>query len=92
VGQTELIPVLPIAIFLCSTQKAQRMGQTLRLVLLARRKEVAVTFDELRQRLKNERERLSKGMEQVRASAPPAGEAKEGSPYGTVVTVVYQWL
>jgi len=53
---------------------------------------VAVTFDELRQRLKNERERLSKGMEQVRASAPPAGEAKEGSPYGTVVTVVYQWL
>ena len=43
---------------------------------------MAVTFDELRQRLKNERERLSKRMEQVRATAPPAGEAKEGSPHG----------
>jgi len=43
---------------------------------------MAVTFDELCQRLKEERERLSKGLEQLRASAPPVGEPKEGSPYG----------
>lgn len=43
---------------------------------------MAVTFDELGQRLKEERERLSKELEQLRASAPPVGEPKEGSPYG----------
>ena len=43
---------------------------------------MAVTFDELGQRLKEERERLSKELEQLRASAPHVGEPKEGSPYG----------
>jgi len=43
---------------------------------------MAVTSDELCQRLKEERERLSKELEQLRASAPPVGEPKEGSPYG----------
>jgi DnaK suppressor protein len=43
---------------------------------------MAVTFDELGQRLKEERERLSKELEQMRGSAPPVGEPKEGSPYG----------
>ncbi len=38
--------------------------------------------EEFSQRLKEERKRLSKGLEQLRASAPPVGEAKEGSPYG----------
>jgi len=44
--------------------------------------EMAVTFDELFQRLKNERERLSKELEQLKASAPQIGETREGSPYG----------
>jgi DnaK suppressor protein len=44
--------------------------------------EMAVTFDELRQRLKDEREKLVRQLEQNRASAPAVGEAKEGSPYG----------
>jgi DnaK suppressor protein len=43
---------------------------------------MAVTFDELRQRLKEERDRLVKQLEQNRASAPAVGETKEGSPYG----------
>ncbi len=43
---------------------------------------MSVTFDELGQRLKEERERLIKELEQLRASAPPVGEPKEGSPYG----------
>ena len=43
---------------------------------------MAVTSDELRQRLKDERERLTRQLEQNRASAPAVGEAKEGSPYG----------
>lgn len=43
---------------------------------------MAVTFDELRQRLKDEREKLARQLEQNRASAPAVGEAKEGSPYG----------
>ena len=41
-----------------------------------------VTFEELGRRLNEERERLIKGLEQLRASAPAVGEAKEGSPYG----------
>jgi len=41
-----------------------------------------VTYDELRQRLEDERERLSKGLEQLRSTAPGVGEYKEGSPYG----------
>jgi DnaK suppressor protein len=43
---------------------------------------MAVTFDELHQRLKDEREKLVRQLEQNRASAPAVGEAKEGSPYG----------
>lgn len=43
---------------------------------------MAVSFDELCQRLKEERQHLSKSLEQLRASAPPVGEPKEGSPYG----------
>lgn len=43
---------------------------------------MAGTVDEFGRRLKVERERLSKALEQMRASAPPIGEAKEGSPYG----------
>ena len=43
---------------------------------------MAVTFDELRQRLKDERGKLVRQLEQNRASAPAVGEAKEGSPYG----------
>jgi RNA polymerase-binding transcription factor DksA len=43
---------------------------------------MAVTLDELRQRLKEERGRLVKQLEQNRASAPAVGETKEGSPYG----------
>jgi DnaK suppressor protein len=47
-----------------------------------RREEMAVTFDELRQRLKEERNRLVKQLGHNRASAPAVGETKEGSPYG----------
>ena len=43
---------------------------------------MAVTFDELGRRLKEERERLGKALDQLRASAPAVGETKEGSPYG----------
>ena len=43
---------------------------------------MAVTFDELRQRLKEERDRLIKQQEQNRAAVPVVGEMKEGSPYG----------
>lgn len=43
---------------------------------------MAVTFDELNQRLKDDRGRLVKQLEQTRASAPAFGETKEGSPYG----------
>lgn len=41
-----------------------------------------VAYDELQQRLKDERERLLRQLEQLRASAPAVGEMKEGSPYG----------
>ncbi len=41
-----------------------------------------ITFDELLQRLKEERDRLLRQLEQLRASAPAVGEMKEGSPYG----------
>ncbi len=41
-----------------------------------------VTFDELSRRLTLERERLCKGLEQLRSSAPAMGEFREGSPYG----------
>ncbi len=43
---------------------------------------MAGTVDEVGRRLREERERLTKALEQMRASAPPMGEAKEGSPYG----------
>jgi len=39
-------------------------------------------FEELRQRLNEERERLGKGLEQSKANAPAFGETREGSPYG----------
>lgn len=41
-----------------------------------------VTFDELGRKLHEERERLCRGLEQLRASGPAMGEAREGSPYG----------
>ena len=41
-----------------------------------------VTSEELHRRLLEERERFTKGLEQLKASAPPVGELKEGSPYG----------
>ena len=41
-----------------------------------------VTYDELRQRLKEERERLNKQLEQLQASGPSISEAREGSPFG----------
>lgn len=43
---------------------------------------MAVAFDELHQRLKDEREKLVRQLDQNRASAPAVGEMKEGSPYG----------
>lgn len=43
---------------------------------------MAETFDGLRQHLKEERDRLTKQLDQIRASAPAVGETKEGSPYG----------
>jgi DnaK suppressor protein len=43
---------------------------------------MATTFEDLGRRLKEEKERLNKALELIRASAPPMGEAKEGSPYG----------
>jgi DnaK suppressor protein len=43
---------------------------------------MTVTFDELGRRLKEERGRLGKALDQLRASAPAVGETKEGSPYG----------
>ena len=43
---------------------------------------MAGTIDKLGRRLRDEKERLAKALEQMRASAPPIGEAKEGSPYG----------
>jgi len=43
---------------------------------------MVVTFDELRQRLYEELEHLTKELDQLKASAPAVGEMKEGSPYG----------
>lgn len=43
---------------------------------------MAVSYEEVRQHLKEEQERLTKELEQLRASAPPVGELKEGSPFG----------
>jgi len=43
---------------------------------------MSVTYDELHQRLKEERERLTKELEQLVADAPSSGEGKEGSPFG----------
>lgn len=43
---------------------------------------MTITFDELKQRLEDERERLSRELEQIEESAPAIGEVKEGSPYG----------
>jgi DnaK suppressor protein len=51
-------------------------------VIQRRGNKMAVTIDELGRRLKEERGRLAKALEQMRAGAPPIGEAKEGSPYG----------
>jgi len=43
---------------------------------------MTVAFDELKQKLKEEQERLTKELEQLDAGAPAIGETKEGSPYG----------
>lgn len=43
---------------------------------------MADTFDGLKKRLNEERERLFRELEQLEASAPAIGEMKEGSPYG----------
>ena len=43
---------------------------------------MGITFDELKQRLEEEQERLAKELEQLEESAPQVGEVKEGSPYG----------
>jgi RNA polymerase-binding transcription factor DksA len=43
---------------------------------------MSVSYEELRQRLEKERERLSAELEHLRASAPPPGEIGEGSPFG----------
>jgi len=40
------------------------------------------TYEELHRRLLEERDRLTKALEQQRASALAFGEVKEGSPYG----------
>ena len=53
-----------------------------RLAHRARTGKMPVTFDELQQRLKDERDRLLRQLELARASAPAVGEMKEGSPYG----------
>ena len=43
---------------------------------------MAVTHDELIQRLREEKERLIKGLEQQRVGASKSSENKEGSPFG----------
>ncbi len=43
---------------------------------------MATTHSQLHQKLKEERDRLIRQLDQVRASAPAVGEMKEGSPYG----------
>ena len=43
---------------------------------------MTITFDELKQRLEDERDRLSRELAQLEESAPAVGEVKEGSPYG----------
>ena len=43
---------------------------------------MATTHSQFHQRLKEERDRLIRQLDQVRASAPAVGEMKEGSPYG----------
>ena len=43
---------------------------------------MAVTYDELQKRLKEEQERLAKSLEQLKAGITSPGEKREGSPYG----------
>ena len=43
---------------------------------------MTVTYDELRQRLQEEREHLTKQLEQLHAEAPSPRETREGSPFG----------
>lgn len=43
---------------------------------------MGIAFDELKKRLEDERERLTKELSQLEESAPTIGEVKEGSPYG----------
>jgi RNA polymerase-binding protein DksA len=43
---------------------------------------MAVTYDELYQRFKEEQERLNKELEQLMVNAPSIGEMREGSPFG----------
>ncbi len=43
---------------------------------------MAVTYEENRQRLKEQQQRLIKELGQLVAGAPPVGELREGSPFG----------
>ena len=43
---------------------------------------MAITYEELAQRLREEKERLTKGLEQQRVAASSSSESKEGSPFG----------
>jgi DnaK suppressor protein len=43
---------------------------------------MAITYEELAQKLREEKERLTKGLEQQRATASSSSESKEGSPFG----------
>jgi RNA polymerase-binding protein DksA len=43
---------------------------------------MTATYDNLQQKLKEDRESLIKKLEQLRANAPTPGELKEGSPFG----------
>jgi len=43
---------------------------------------MAITYDELAQKLKEEKEHLIKGLEQQRVGASQSSESREGSPFG----------
>ena len=42
---------------------------------------MAITYEEFAQRLREEKERLTKGLEQQRAAGSSSSESKEGSPF-----------
>jgi len=43
---------------------------------------VTTDFETLRSRLESERKRLTEELEQLRADSSPAGDSREGSPFG----------